>query len=47
MATDRVLEIKTPSGELLSINHLFSREYGLTADTKLKNHGSYAIFEIL
>ncbi len=47
MATDRVLEINTPSGQILTINHLFSREYGLTANTKLKNHGSYAIFEIL
>lgn len=47
MATDRVLEITSPSGQILTTNHLFSREYGLTANTKLKNHGSYAIFEIL
>lgn len=47
MATDRELEITTPSGQIITTNHLFSREYGLTAITKLKNHGSYAIFEIL
>ncbi len=47
LATDRQLEIVKYSGDVFLLNHLFPKQDPSISKVNIKEHGSYAIFEIL
>ena len=47
LATDRIIDVQTSQGQSLTVNDVFVRNYSSEDKVNIRNHGSYAIYEIL